>query len=76
MQFSTIDVDIENVSISMFKFENIMCRFCKSILQMRFKSLYIEIAKIDLKLKYAKQKSNQFVNKIISYIKKIRNTIV
>ena len=43
---------------------------------MRFKSLYIEIAKIDLKLKYAKQKSNQFVNKIISYIKKIRNTIV
>ena len=34
--------------------------------------MYIKIANINLKLKYAKQKSNQFVNKIISYIKELK----
>ena len=32
----------------------------------------MKIAKIDLKLKHAKQKSNQIVNKIISYVKKLK----
>ena len=43
-----------------------------SFLQKHFKSLHIKIAKINLKLKYAKQKSNQIVNKIILYVEKLK----
>ena len=35
----------------------------------------MKIAKIDLKLKHAKQKSNQTVNEIISYVKKLKTQL-
>ena len=34
--------------------------------------MHIKIAKINLKLKHAKQESNQCINKIISYVKKLK----
>ena len=43
-----------------------------SFLRKHFKSLHIKIAKIDLKLNYTKQRLNQTVNKIISYVKKLK----
>ena len=41
-------------------------------LQKHFKSLHIKIEKIDLKLKYTRQKLHQTVNEIISYVKKLK----
>ena len=46
-----------------------------SFLQNYFKSLYVNIAKIDLKLKHSKQKLNQIVNEIISYLKKLKTQL-
>ena len=43
-----------------------------SFLQKHFKLLHINIAKVDLKLKNAKQKSHQTVNKIILYVEKLK----
>ena len=43
-----------------------------SFLPKHFKSLHMKIAEIDLKLKHAKQRLNQTVNEIISYVKKLK----
>ena len=44
-------------------------------LQKYFKLSHIQIAKIDLTLNHAKQKSNQIVNKIISYVEKLKTQL-
>ena len=42
---------------------------------MLFKSLYIKIAKIDLKLNHTKQRLHQTVNKIIPYVKRLKTQL-
>ena len=55
----------KNVDLDTYIWKNYV-----SFLQKHFKSLHIKIAKIDLQLKHAKQKSHQTVNEIILYVKK------